>query len=460
MKTACVILAAGKSKRMKSDKVKLLHHVCGQPMIHYPVRLAIRRGYDPIVVVVGYQSEQVQRELKSSYGSRVRFLLQRPALGTGHAVAMAKQAIGRKRGKLVVLYGDMPLLTTRDLSILERAGKKSTLAFLTCRLQDPRSYGRVVRDPNGQVQKIVEFSDATRVQRRISEINTGIYAMDMPWVFEALDSVGRSNAQGEYYLTDLVEMCVAAGKMAVGMEVEPESVMGVNDRLELAMVQRAMNLRLLRALMSSGVTVADPFTTWVGPDVKVGRDSVILPGCHFYGKVKVGKGCVIGPGAVISDSSISPGVEIKAYSVLQQCKVGRGSQVGPFARLRPGTVLGTDTKVGNFVETKKTRLGNGSKASHLSYLGDAEIGDEVNVGAGTITCNYDGVHKHPTTIGDGAFIGSDTQLVAPVKVGKGAYVGAGTTVTRDVPDRALAVSRTRQRNIEGYAKQKSRKSKK
>ncbi len=460
MKTACVILAAGKSKRMKSDKVKVLHKVCGVPMIRYPVQLALKRGYDPVVVVLGHQADEVKEYLTREFGDSLRFVLQQPALGTGHAVMVAKRALGKARGKLVVLYGDMPLVDTQELAALERAGRNSTLAFLTCRLSDPGKYGRVLRGPRDEVLKIVEHADATKSQRRINEINTGIYMMDAAWAYKAMKNLNRSNAQGEYYLTDLVESCAASSKTVKAMEVEANSMLGVNDRVDLAKVEKAMNLRLLHAIMASGVTVLDPGSTWIGPDVKVGRDSVILPGCHFFGKVRVGKACVIGPGAVISDSTISSGVEIKAYSVLEQSKVGRGSQIGPFARLRPGTVCGQNTKVGNFVETKKTHMGNGSKASHLTYLGDTQVGAGVNVGAGTITCNYDGVNKHPTVIGDGAFIGSDTQLVAPVKVGKGAYVGAGTTVTRDVPDHALAVSRTRQKNIEGYASGRTKAGKK
>ncbi len=456
MKTACLILAAGKSTRMRSERVKVLHPVCGRAMIDYPVDLALKRGYDPVVVVVGHQADAVENHLAARADPRLRFVLQEPQLGTGHAVMVAREALKGVRGKLAILYGDMPLLTGRDLGALERAGRDAAVAFLTCRLSDPRRYGRVVRGGDGRVERIVEFKDASRAQRGIDEINTGIYLVDCPWVFKMLDSVDQDNAQGEYYLTDLVHLARQADKRVVGRQVDPESVIGVNDRIELARLERAMRLRLVEALMAKGVTVQDPQTTFIGPDVRVGTDSVILAGCHLAGRVVIGKGCQIGPGVVADDVRIADGAQVRAYSVLEDCRVGPRAQIGPFARLRPGTEVGADAKVGNFVEAKKTKLGKGAKASHLTYLGDADVGPDVNVGAGTITCNYDGVNKHPTRIGAGAFIGSDTQLVAPVTVGKEAYVGAGTTVTRDVPDGALAVSRTRQRNYEGYAEHKKK----
>ncbi len=458
MKTACVIMAAGLGKRMRSSLVKVLHPICGQPMIDYPVALALDQGFDPVVVVTGHQTGTLREHLRECFGERIRFALQGSPKGTGHAVLTAKKALSGFKGKLAILSGDVPLLSRREMGVLRRAARGAAVAFLTCRLDDPKRYGRVVRDERGWIERIVEYADASRSIRRIDEINTGIYMVDSPFVFSALSKVGRDNAQGEFYLTDLIHIAQKRGLEVRGVEVtSTDAVMGINDRLDLARAERDLNQRLLSKLMLKGVTVVDPNSTWIGLKVRVGADSEILPGCHLSGQVNIGRGCRIGPGAVLSDTRVADNAEIRAYSVLEQCQVGKGALVGPFARLRPGTVLEADARVGNFVEIKKTRLGKGSKANHLTYLGDAEVGAGVNVGAGTITCNYDGINKHSSEIGDGAFIGSGTQLVAPVRVGKGAYVGAGTTVTHNVPDEALAVSRTRQRNIEGYAKLKRRK---
>ncbi|MBN2494781.1 MAG: bifunctional UDP-N-acetylglucosamine diphosphorylase/glucosamine-1-phosphate N-acetyltransferase GlmU [Deltaproteobacteria bacterium] len=457
MATACVILAAGMGKRMRSKRVKVLHELCGAPMIDYPVSLALQRRCRPVVVVVGSQRELVEQHLRARFGKRVRIAVQDPPLGTGHAVLCARRALGSQRGKLLILYGDVPLLTGKELGALARASRKAELAFLTCRLDDPTDYGRVIRDGQGEVVSIVEQRDASRAERRIREVNSGIYLVDAAFAFRSLARLGRGNAQGEYYLTDLVAAARGRGLRVEGVEVPPDSVLGVNDRRELARVGKEINRRLLDRLMASGVSVLDPDSTFAGAEVRIGTDSLLLPGCVLRGQVRIGRGCTIGPGAVIEDARIGDGAEVRAYSVLEGCRVGAGATVGPFARLRPGTVLEDQVRVGNFVECKKAHLGRGTKAGHLSYLGDAEIGRQVNVGAGTITCNYDGEHKHTTRIDDGAFIGSDTQLVAPVRVGRGAYVGAGTTVTRDVPAEALAVSRARQRNVEGYARRKARK---
>jgi bifunctional UDP-N-acetylglucosamine pyrophosphorylase/glucosamine-1-phosphate N-acetyltransferase len=305
------------------------------------------------------------------------------------------------------------------------------------------------------VERIVEHRDATKAQRRIKEINAGLYLVDVPFSFQALGKMKNANAQGEYYLTDLVEVARAKGKRVRAVERSGASdLLGINDRNQLALANKEMNRRLCGATMRRGVTLVDPASTWVGPRVKIGKDTLVQPGCFLQGDVRIGARCRIGPGVVITDSVIRSDVEILAYSVLDHCEVGSFARIGPFSRLRPGARLATKVHVGNFVEVKKSKLGEGSKANHLSYLGDTEIGAGVNVGAGTITCNYDGKNKYQTVIEDGAFIGSDTQLVAPVKVGKGAIVGAGTTVTVDVPPGSLAVSRVRQRNIRGYAKKK------
>jgi bifunctional UDP-N-acetylglucosamine pyrophosphorylase/glucosamine-1-phosphate N-acetyltransferase len=461
MKTACVILAAGMGKRMRSELPKVLHNVCGEPMLSYPVTLALSRGYDPVVVVIGKRGDAVRSFLDERFGGRVRTVVQDPPSGTGHAVLCARAELKDHRGKLVILYGDVPLLTNRELGVLESAGRNTTVAFLTCRLDDPASYGRVIRSERGEVLRIIEHADATRAERAVKEINAGIYVVDSKFAFSTLAGQDKGNAQGEYYLTDLVATACGKGLGVRGIEVpDVENLLGANDRRELARLETIMNGRLIERIMLNGVTVIDPVSTHVGPRVRVGADSMIFPGCQIQGTVHIGKGCRIGPGAVISNAWIGDRVEIRAYSVLEDCRVGVGSLVGPFARLRPGTELLSDVQIGNFVEVKKSRIGKGSKANHLTYLGDSTIGAGVNVGAGTITCNYDGVGKYPTIIEDGVFIGSDTQLVAPVRIRKGAYIGAGTTVTADVPSQALAITRVPQRHIQDYAKRKQRLKKK
>jgi bifunctional UDP-N-acetylglucosamine pyrophosphorylase/glucosamine-1-phosphate N-acetyltransferase len=457
MTTACVILAAGEGKRMKSGLPKVLHEVCGKPMIYYPVSLALKKGFDPIIVVCSKKSQRIQEYLKRQFGKKVQIAIQDPPKGTGHAVLCAQKELKNLKGKLAILYGDVPALSSKDLLALSRAGRNSSVALLSCHLDDPSGYGRIVRNTKGQVERIVEHLDATKEERRIEEINAGIYLVDLPFVFEALDRVRRNNAQEEYYLTDLIEEAKNQGlRVRAALRQDPLSLMGVNSRLELARAARYMNQTFIVDLMTKGVTFIDPDRTVISHDTKIGKDSVIHPDCYFYGEVSIGRDCRIGPGAVIENSKIGNSVEIKPWSVLEGCSVGVGSAVGPFARLRPGAKLGKNCRVGNFVEIKKSVIGEGSKASHLSYLGDAIIGRGVNVGAGTITCNYDGAHKHQTEIDDGVFVGSDTQFVAPVKIGKNAVIGAGTTVTQDVPAESLTVSRVRQKNILGYTKKKKK----
>jgi bifunctional UDP-N-acetylglucosamine pyrophosphorylase/glucosamine-1-phosphate N-acetyltransferase len=410
-----------------------------------------------VVVVTSNPGEAVRGFLTNRFGDRVCFAVQDPPRGTGHAVMSARSALKGFSGKLVILYGDVPLLQTKDLTALEREGQRAALAFLTCRLENPRGYGRVIRDEQGRVVRIVEQADAGASERRILEINAGIYLVRAPDIFTALKGVRSKNQQGEYYLTDLIEMARHKGQVVRAVQRKgSKELLGVNDRKDLAEAHRQMSRRLIDRLLAKGVTIIDPQRTYLGPEVRIGKDTVIFPDCIIHKRVQIGSGCRIGPGAVIQDAKIESGAEIRPYSVLEDCRVGPGALVGPFARLRPGTVLQANARVGNFVEVKKTTLGPGSKANHLTYLGDTTLGAGVNVGAGTITCNYDGVNKHPTIIEDGVFIGSDTQLVAPVRVGKNAIIGAGTTVTTNVPADSLAVSRIPQKNIKGYAKRKRR----
>ncbi len=450
-KIAAVVLAAGKGTRMKSDKAKVLHQALGRPIAYFPIRAALALDCAPVVVVVGHQAQAVEDELSKQFpGAPLKFALQAEQLGTGHAVLCAEEALKGFQGSVLILAADVPLIRAETLQRLVEARRDADLALITCHARSPQGYGRIVRNAKGGVERVVEEKDASEAEKKIDEINTSIYLCDAKFLFGALRNVGRKNAQGEYYLTDIV----AKGR-AAAVEAEESEVSGVNDRAQLALSGQQLRARKNAQLMKDGVTLVDPAVTWVEEGIEVGADSVLEPLVSLRGKTRVGKGVRIGQGCVIVDSEIEDGAEILPYSHFAQAKVGPKAIVGPFARLRPGAQVGEQAHVGNFVELKKTVLGKGSKANHLTYLGDAIIGAGCNIGAGTITCNYDGVNKHTTTIEDGAFIGSDTQLVAPVKVGKGAYVGAGSTVREDVPPGSLAVSAGKQRNIEGWVEKKA-----
>ncbi|RME04129.1 MAG: UDP-N-acetylglucosamine diphosphorylase/glucosamine-1-phosphate N-acetyltransferase [Deltaproteobacteria bacterium] len=453
---AVVILAAGKGTRMKSRANKVLHPIMGRPMITYPVAVAKRLG-GRVIVVVGHEAETVRAALPPG----TETVLQSPQRGTGHAVACAAEALAGHRGYTLLLYGDVPLLRDGTLSALLEATRtqEAAIGLISIDLPDPQGYGRIVRDGSGRPLRIVEERDATAEERAITEINTGIYAFHTPFLLSALSRLRPENAQGEYYLTDLVEIAARGGERVVTLTVEDrEEVLGINDRLDLAAANRRLRMRILEERMCSGVTILDPATTWIEPDVELGIDSIVYPMVTLRGKTKIGEGCTIDVGNVITDSEIGADTRIAPYCVITESRIEGNAQIGPFARLRPGTHVCEGARVGNFVEMKKTQLGPFSKVNHLSYLGDATVGEGVNIGAGTITCNYDGQKKHPTIIEDGAFIGSDTQLVAPVRVGKNAYIGSGTTVTSDVPENALAVSRVPQRNIQDWVLRKKRSS--
>jgi bifunctional UDP-N-acetylglucosamine pyrophosphorylase/glucosamine-1-phosphate N-acetyltransferase len=454
-KLAAVVLAAGKGTRMKSERAKVLHPVCGEPLACFPLRAAAAVGASPLVVVVGHQARAVEAELTERLAPLdLRFALQAEQRGTGHAVQCAEQAL-RAAGigpgdRVLILAGDVPLLRPETLARLVAAQEGHPLSLLTTRTKSPHGYGRVVRD-GGRVARIVEEKDASEAERRLDEINASVYVAEAGFLFEQLARLTPQNAQGEYYLTDIV----AGAGHAAPVEAPEDEVAGVNDRAQLAWAAARLRDRRLAQLMRDGVTIQDPATTWVDEAVQVEPDALLEPQVSLRGKSRVGRGASIGQGCVLVDSQVGPGVRVLPYSHLEQARVAEECVVGPFARLRPGAELQAQAHVGNFVELKKARLGRGSKANHLSYLGDAEIGDGVNIGAGTITCNYDGVNKHLTRIEDGAFIGSDTQLVAPLTVGKGAYVGTGATVREDVPAGALAVSAGKQRNLEGWVERKA-----
>ena len=452
---AAIVLAAGRGTRMKSSVPKVLHEVAGIPMIGHVITLLERLRMGRVVVVVGHGSEQVRSFLQ---GRRVTVVEQSEQLGTGHAVLSALTALGGTERDVLILSGDVPLLSPPTLRglfrVYRKAGPSRALALITALLDRPGGYGRVIRGAGGGIERIVEERDATAEERAVREVNTGCYLVDAAFLRECTGSIDASNAQGEYYLTDLVAMASARGRKVSALTVaDPTEVMGVNTRVELAEAEAVMRRRVLEALMLGGVTVIDPRRTVVGADVRVGRDTVIHPGANITGST-IGRGSVIEQGAVIRDSAIGPGVTVRPYSVIESSRVGARCVIGPFARLRPGNALSTEVRIGNFVELKNSTLGRGVKAGHLSYIGDSEIGPGANIGAGTITCNYDGRNKHVTRIGAGAFIGSDTQLVAPVRVGRGAYVGSGTTVTRDVPAGALVTTRAEERVVRGWVKKR------
>jgi bifunctional UDP-N-acetylglucosamine pyrophosphorylase/glucosamine-1-phosphate N-acetyltransferase len=456
--THVAILAAGKGTRMKSAQPKVLHRVAGLPLIEHVLRTAEILNPASITVIVGHLADAVKAGLAKRMG--LAFALQEPQLGTGHAQLQVEPHLRGASGTLVLLSGDVPLLRPDTLRALVDRHQKSGAAatVLTARVTQPRGYGRIVRDDSAAIAAIVEEKDATDDQRRIDEINSGIYAFDLAPLFDALRSIGASNAQNEYYLPDLVRIYRARGDRVETLILDDaREVLGVNSRKELAEVTAIMNRDRNDELMASGVTIIDPATTWIGPDVVVGSDTVLHPGVSLEGRTRIGHSCVINSGVRIVDSTLDDGAVVNNFCVICESHVARGAQVGPFAHIRPQSEVGEDARIGNFVELKKTTIGKGSKASHLSYLGDASIGEHVNIGAGTITCNYDGSAKHPTVIEDGAFIGSDSQLVAPVRVGKDAYVAAGSSIVEDVPAGALGIARGRQINKPGWVAEKKRK---
>lgn len=449
MKLATVILAAGLGKRMKSDIPKVLHHILGKPIIQYVVDSVKGLGSkNNIIIVIGSHTEGIKDTLA---GYPVRFVMQEKPLGTGDALKRATALLQDFEGTVLVLNGDTPLVETSTLRrfIKMHDSKKDDISLISFIAEGMHSYGRIVRE-GGEVVSIVEDKDATAEQKKIREVNSGIYAIGQK-VLNLLGEIRINKRKGEYYLTDIVGIAVKkgyrVGAYILGSEAE---LTGINTRRELCNACLYMRDRIIDSLMDKGVYVMDKNSVFIHPDVKIGRDTTIYPNVFIEGKTIIGKGCMIFPNTRLIDSRLGNGVTIKDSTVIESSVIKDNSTIGPFAHLRPGTVIGSSCKIGNFVEVKKSSIGKGTKASHLSYLGDAEIGSNVNIGAGTITCNYDGRKKYKTIIENGVFIGSDTQLVAPVRIGKGAYIGAGSTITEDVPDRSLALSRVRQRNIRGW----------
>lgn len=450
MDLATVILAAGKGTRMKSKLPKVLHNVCGSTMLSYVIDAVQGAGVKKIIVVVGYGADVVAREVKG----RAQVAHQAEQLGTAHALLQAGPFLSDFKGRLLVLCGDTPLIESGTLLELIRSHRSagSAATVLTAILEDSAGYGRVVRDNQGSVLKIVEQKDASSEEKGIREVNTGIYCFEADGLFEDLSRLTPNNAQGEYYLTDIIGINVSRGRRVSAVTMDnPQEMMGINDRVQLAEAERYMRGRILNDLMLSGVTVVDPGSTFVDRKVRVGRDTVIYPFTFIEGDTVIGEDCIIGPGSRLVNAVVGNGVSIQ-NSVVTDSRMEDGCSIGPFSHLRPGNSLGREVKVGNYSEVKKSVIGDGSKVPHLSYVGDATIGKNVNIGAGTITCNYDGRKKWPTRIDDGVLIGSNTNLVAPVKIGAGAVTGAGSTITRDIPEGSLAVERAKVKVIPGWDK--------
>ena len=446
MSLSIIILAAGQGTRMKSSLPKVLHHLAGKPLVQHVIDTA--EYLEPVRthLVYGHGAEQ----LKSTITAPVNWVLQAEQLGTGHAVQQVLPDLPED-GISLILYGDVPLVTAATLKALCDEAINNSIAVLSVVLPDATGYGRIVRDNESNFRAIVEHKDANEEQLAIKEINSGIMAVQTTKLHGWLGSLTNNNAQGEYYLTDLVAMAVANNESVVAVQAKSaEEVEGINDRVQLARLERYYQQQQAESLMVAGVSIIDPARLDIRGNVAVGRDTVFDIGVICEGKVVVGENCYIGPHALLKDCTIGDNVTIKSHTVIEGAYLGDGSSAGPFARIRPGAHFVADAHVGNFVEVKNSRLEKGVKAGHLSYLGDSEVGERVNVGAGTITCNYDGANKHKTIIEEDVFVGSDTQLVAPVTIGKGATIGAGTTVTQNVSENSLVISRTKQREIANW----------
>jgi bifunctional UDP-N-acetylglucosamine pyrophosphorylase/glucosamine-1-phosphate N-acetyltransferase len=435
---AVVVLAAGQGTRMKSAHAKVLHPLGGRPLVQHVLATVRALGADRTVLVIGHQADAVRA---ASAAFDCSFVHQAEQRGTGHAAAVARdQALAGFSGDVLILYGDVPLLRSETLVRLRRVHRETgaSLSLLTTVVDDPTGYGRIVRDERGALARIVEQKDASEEERSIREINPGIYCAASDFLFAALDRLRPDNAQGELYLTDVVAQAVAAGLPVRTEPVEPSEVEGINSRQDLAALEATLRSRVVARHMAAGVSFLDPGSAWIEDGVEIGPDTIIGPQVQLRGRTRIGRDCRIDGSAFLTDADLADRVHVRPMVVITEARVDSGAIIGPFAHLRPGTQLGRDVHIGNFVEVKKSSIGEGTKANHLAYLGDATIGRETNIGAGTITCNYDGFDKHPTVIGDRVQIGSDSQLVAPVRIGDDAYVATGTTVRHDVAAGALA----------------------
>ncbi|MFC0472881.1 bifunctional UDP-N-acetylglucosamine diphosphorylase/glucosamine-1-phosphate N-acetyltransferase GlmU [Halalkalibacter kiskunsagensis] len=445
-----IILAAGQGTRMKSKLYKVLHPVCGKSMVQHVVDQVSSLGFEEKVTVVGFGAEVVQEQL----GDQVSYVVQKEQLGTGHAVMQAAGILEDKEGTTVVLCGDTPLLTaeTIDHLLAHHANEGAKATVLTAVAENPTGYGRVIRSNAGLVERIVEHKDATEEEKNVHEINTGTYCFDNKALFEALQKVGNNNAQGEYYLPDVIEILKKSGETISAYQTPSfDETLGVNDRVALSEAERIMKQRINEHWMRQGVTIIDPNNTYISTESTIGQDTVLYPGTMIQGASHIDSGCTVGPNTEINNSIIGQDTVIR-QSVVYNSKVGKNVSIGPFAHIRPDSSISDDVRIGNFVEIKKSNMGKGSKASHLSYIGDADVGSDVNFSCGAVTVNYDGKNKFKTIIEDGAFIGCNANLIAPVTVGKDALVAAGSTITDDVPGKALSIARARQTNKADYMK--------
>jgi len=455
-----LVLAAGKSTRFNSSRPKVLHNLCGKPMIEHVLDRLEALELDKILVVTGHDSDRIREALSSR---SLEFIRQEPQLGTGHAVMTAQPQLAGIEGSLLVVYADTPLITSETLhELLETQSREAAdQVLLTCHQEEPGGYGRILRTADGAISRIVEERDADAQQRLIKEVNPGFYCFHIPSLREGLRKLDSGNVQGEYYLTDLVQIFRDSGKKVVGVtSLNPGETLGINDRFALSEAETEMRSEILRRHMLSGVTIRRPESVTIDGNVVIGPDSEIYPGAILEGKTRIGRGCRIGPWTQLKNAELGNSVQIESSCVIRDSRIGDNTTVGPFAHLRQGVEVGHSARIGNFVEIKKSTLGDEAKSAHLTYLGDAEIGDRVNIGAGVITCNYDGWRKRKTIIEADAFIGSDSQLLAPVRVGKGAYIASGSTITEDVPAEALAIARSRQKNKEGWARKRKEAEKK
>ena len=459
LRIAVAIMAAGKGTRLKSQLPKVLHEVGGKPLLEHVIRAATHIvSASDVYAIIGHEAERVRRAMEHT---GVKFVLQAEQHGTGHALMVAREALAGY-DHVIVLSGDAPLITAETIGRLKdfHLQEKAAMTLLSAELENPTGYGRVLRkSPRGaEVQAIVEEKSASPAQKKIREINSGFYVFAVKELYDHIDKLSTANAHGEYYLTDMAEALRKYGRPVVAWKTSNASeVLGGNTRAELADIDIQMRMAKCRQLMADGVTIFYPATCLIDADVTIAPDTVIEPYVQLLGRTKIGTACRIRSYCVIRDSEIGDGVLIRPGCIMEEARISAGALLGPYSHLRPGSEIGEGAHVGNFVETKKIKLGKGSKANHLTYLGDAEIGAGVNIGAGTITCNYDGVHKHKTVIEDAVFIGSDSTLVAPVRIGKGAYVGAASCITDDVPEDALAIGRGRQIVKEGWAREKRKK---
>lgn len=445
MSLETIILAAGKGTRMNSDLPKVLHMVGGKPMLQHVINAAKSAGSSREVVVIGSGAELVEQTIKN-----VEFVMQEEQLGTGHAVLSAKENFAQSEGTVLILCGDTPLLTGKLLQKFTAAHEDSNCAatVLIAEMPNATGYGRVIREADGTFKKIVEEKDANDFEKKIREVNTGVYCFDVKKLFEALTKITNDNAQGEYYLPDALTILKDAGEtIRVFTADYADETLGINSREQLAAADRIFHMKKNRALMAGGVTIVAPNSTFIDIDVKIGKDTIIKPNTYLEGNTTIGEDCVIGPEVRFTDMKVGNKVTAQ-FSYCHEAEICDGVTLGPYVHIRPGTTIGSGVKIGNFVEVKNSNVGEGSKLPHLQYIGDTDMGSNVNVGCGTVTCNYDGKNKYRTTIGDNAFIGCNTNLVAPVNIGEGAYTGAGSTITKDVPKDNLAVARAHQTNIE------------